>query len=189
MERRLSLQVWFPDAYIPAFCKKKARYHFEMKKCCCLWIYQSCVRKLLLWRLIHSASLLLWYRPAFLTKIHLLQIADQTLRYQLWSMNINTLKCFEELMRRPCHIRYYYFTKWLIGHKQAGGALARCLNVPTTSKCARYTTRTHTPCRNIKGIWQMRFIKKFWNCPFNTGVYGQKFFLPLILCHTGNLFE
>ena len=48
---------------------------------------------------------------------------------------------------------------------------------------------SYSPCRNINHFGHLRFIKHFWQCPFNIGVYGQKFFLPLILCHTGNLFE
>ena len=36
-----------------------------------------------------------------------------------------------------------------------------------------YGDHASEPCRNIKGIGQMRFIKRFWDSPFNTGVYGK----------------
>ena len=51
--------------------------------------------------------------------------------------------------------------------------------LPTFGNCYKlvlHLKKVHwlwTPCRNIKGFGQMRFIKRFWNNPFNIGVYGK----------------
>ena len=41
------------------------------------------------------------------------------------------------------------------------------------SKDEKIVVDLFSPCRNINGFGQMRFIKRFWYGPFNIGVYGK----------------